>query len=76
MNLEPLKKAAELSADVKNKILSAKDEAELDAVLAYIDELAEGEDLKEIFVYPRSLASLFTVVKRTKQCQHPQQMNE
>lgn len=60
VNLDPMKKAAELSADVKNKILSAKDEAELDAVLAYIDDLAEDEDIKKIFDGDKTASSYYT----------------
>ena len=33
---------------------------ELDAVLAYIDELAEGEDLKEIFDGDKTASSYYT----------------
>ena len=60
ISLAPMKKAAELSADVKAKLLAAKDEAELDAVLAYMDELAEDEDIKKIFDGDKTASSYYT----------------
>lgn len=66
IDLQPLDKIAELSADVKEKILNAKNQAELDEVFKYIDEIVAGEDMKKIFEGEKTASSYYTSWLKSK----------
>ena len=58
VDLSPLKKVTELSKTVYDSIIAAKNNEELDAVLAEIEKLVENEDI--INVLSSSIASEYT----------------